>query len=263
MTNLPLSQLKILVTRPAHLATKLCSRISELGGSAVLFPTLEIIDALDSVAHNNIKQLSFMDFCIFTSQNAVLKAAPLFAGLSKPTHLSIAAIGQATAKQCQLSQIPVNLVPESDYSTEGLLSLSELQQIQNKKVLIVKGEDGRGELEQVLRSRGAIVTTAIVYRRQCPAATELPIALEQIDIILSTSQESLTNLCYLLKHQQSLLLQKQLLVISSRVASHARQLGFVMSPLVATRADDEGIIEALVRYNKINSPFEKGGLRGI
>ena len=73
-----LSGLGILVTRPAHQATYLLTRIKSLGGNPLLFPVLEIAD-VENVEPllEIIDRLDEFDFAIFVSPNAVDKALPL------------------------------------------------------------------------------------------------------------------------------------------------------------------------------------------
>ena len=70
--NLPLSGMKIAVTRPRDQAVKLAHRIEQAGGTVLLFPLLEITAARNPQAlQEQISRLKEFDFAIFVSPNAV------------------------------------------------------------------------------------------------------------------------------------------------------------------------------------------------
>lgn len=242
----------ILVTRPLHLAHSLCNTIKNQGDTPILFPTLEIEAIQNNLnTHDAIKTLNHFDTCIFTSQNAVLYFEPLFRQYwtHMPDLLKIVAIGQATLNELTRLGIETHVLPKH-YSTEGVLELEEFQHVQDQKILIITGENGRTLLQETLTNRGAKVSTAVTYRRCRPTHKKLPVALSEIDTIISTSEESLMNLCELLKVEISVLLEKQLIVFSDRIAKKADELGFVKKTLVTRNASDEAVIECLIKFSR-------------
>ena len=257
MQNQALSALTVLVTRPKQLAQPLCEAIEALGGNACLYPTINIVAPADPRSLDKaLKHLDAMDLCIFISQHAVLASAPLLKQHwpSLPSHLQIAAIGSATAAQLRQHQLPVHLCPTEQFSSEGLLNLKALQILHNKKVLIIRGEGGREKLAQTIQQRGGQVFETIAYRRQRPCSVKLPVALNKIDIIVSTSNESLDNLWAMLAKDKQQLAATPLLVLSHRMASHAKQLGFLQVPIVAKQASNQAIVDCLIQYSKGNEP---------
>lgn len=69
-----------------------------------------------------------------------------------------------------------------------------------------------------------------------------------LDIIISTSGESLENLLSMVGNSgREWLLNQQLLVISERVATLAKQLGFKRSALVAKSASDDEIVAMICK----------------
>lgn len=241
----------VLVTRPIHQAHGLCEQITALGIKAILLPTIAIAD-VDNQAelHQQIQQLHECDIAIFISPNAVQKAAVMIQHYwpAWPQQVKTAAIGSSTAQALSALNWPVDFCPEQQFNSEGLLALPELQQVSGKKILLFRGEGGRELLATELKQRGAELTEIIVYRRVLPVIDRNAILtqLPNIKVIIVTSNAGLQNLCELVGEAgRELLLSKQLLVISVRMAEFAKQLGFIKTPLLASNATDESIIKVL------------------
>jgi uroporphyrinogen-III synthase len=254
----------VLVTRPAHQAEKLCQLIQEQGGTAVRFPTLEIVGLINSSVNASdkissatypIQPLSEYQWLIFTSTNAVnfaLKANGGKIGGFKST--SIASIGKATAKTLQTAGIEVNLLPTAGFDSEALLAMPEMQAVGDANILIVKGQGGREELANVLRQRGAYVSYWEVYKRvrpdvDCSELMKL-IDHDKLDVIIITSSESLQNLVDMLGNKYNKkLVTTALVVVSQRIERFAADIGFTRIS-VAECPSDEAILEtAIAVYN--------------
>lgn len=76
---------------------------------------------------------------------------------------------------------------------------------------------------------------------------------------MSTSTESLDNLCEMLAAQKNVLRQKDLLVISERMSQHAKQLGFSKQAIVTTQVSNQAIINSLAHYNKSKKGYNAHG----
>jgi uroporphyrinogen-III synthase len=244
-----LQGLNILITRPAEQSHQLFEEIQKQGCHPFLYPTLDIIDPENPTdLIDKIKRFNQFHLCIFLSQNAVLKSATLIKKIwpTLPKNLKLAAIGAATTKALQQYHFPVHLCPDTNFSSEGLLALPALKNLHEQKILLIQGAGGRGYLAPQLIERGASVEIAIAYQRICPKPKPLPLPLEKIDIIISTSGESLQNLNSLLATQKTVLHTRSLIVISERLANIARELGFNRRILVAKKASDLAIIDCLI-----------------
>jgi uroporphyrinogen-III synthase len=228
-----LNKARILVTRPAHQAQNLCRLIEEHGGTAIRFPTLNII-ALDDcfTIRQTLSDLGRFQWVCFISANAVdfaLKANSGKIVLLKTVRF--AAVGQATAQALELAGLPVDLLPEKGYNSEALLAMPQLQHVKEKKILIIRGEGGRDELANTLRSRGAQVEYLDVYKRVIPgidASSVLNLLAEnKLDVITITSAEALQNLLTMLgKEKHKLLFAVPLVVVSDRIKYIAADMGF-------------------------------------
>lgn len=244
--NTSLKNLNILVTRPQHQAQKLCDEIKKLHGNPILFPTIEIADVEDfSPIESTFQKLNEFDSAIFISPNAVEKTFKYFQK-KWPEKIKAIAVGISTARALERFGVEV-VSPAVHFSSEGLLDLSVLRSISNKRIAIFKGEGGRETLSNTLRDRGAIVQEVSVYRRVKPLG--LTRLSKNVDIVICTSNTGLQNLYEMVDAlDRRWLLQKPLLVISERMVVLARQLGFVKEPRVADNATEAAIVAALLKF---------------
>lgn len=250
----------IVITRPAQQASVLSDAIKAAGGDVLLFPTIHIKPlALDQHDKTQIQQLDQFDIIIFISPNAVnFGLAYMLAETSLPKETLIATIGRGSAKSVvqQLGKQP-DIVPEENFNSEGLLATQALQNVANKRILIVRGEGGREHLKQTLQSRGAQVEYLNVYQRVMPSVSnselEQNLQKNQIAAIVITSATSLKNLVTLTPNAvRQQLYQVPLVLINKRLIDVAREAGFSSKLIIATQASDEAII-AILKENKLLS----------
>ena len=230
----------ILVTRPQAAAKQLAEKLIKYHYQPIVFSTIEIrpITPQPTVIDDN------WDMVIFISPNAVAHGAYLLKK-SSIQHIKIAAVGESTAKALTEQQLTVSIMP-TEFSSEGLLACTDLQQVSGKKIALIKGVGGRELLAESLANRGAQVIEIDVYQRCLPRQKIDQLLLDSIDVITVTSVEILQNLCQLtpdsLKHK---LLTKRLLVTSKRIRIAAENLGFSQNIDVAKDARSESIIAKL------------------
>lgn len=237
-----LQGLRILVTRPAQQAEKLCRLIESEGGVALRLPLLTIEPtAYPVVARERLA--AGHDAWIFTSTNAVRHAQPLIAG---PWAQRIAALGPATAAAVAGLGHGTALTGLGTASN-AVLDLAEFQDVRGARILLVTGEHGLDVLERELAARGAQVERAEVYRRvPLPYPPEAVAgALRKCDVVVITSGESLSHLVRITPEEsRKLLLKKMLVVPSARVVEQARALGFTQPPREVTAMSDAALCAA-------------------
>jgi uroporphyrinogen-III synthase len=242
----PLTDVTVLVTRPAAQSAGLCEQIARLGGIAIPFPAIAIepIEATEAAEH---------DLVVFVSVNAVEHGARF---VRKGELTRIAAIGKATAAALAAMQMPADIVPEAGFDSEALLAHPQLALAAGARVLIVHGSGGRELLQQTFVARGMTVETREVYRRVRPALDaqerdriETHWAQEGIDVVTLTSIETLHNLMDMLSERgRELLRDTTLLVASHRIGTAAASAGLRGDIILATGADDASMIGALARW---------------
>ncbi len=252
--SLPLQNLGVVVTRPAHQAEELCQMLENLGARAIRFPVLEILESHNpTAALGIIQQLDQYDLAIFTSANAVHKAMPLIQRDKLPS--SIAAIGKATTQALAKYGVSVRVQPPAGFSSEALLALPQMQKVANKRIVIVRGEGGRELLGKTLAALGAHISYAEVYRRGLPITDPGPLIQYwqrgDIQAVIVTSNEGLRNLFAIVGNNgQQWLYHTPLIVVSMRAGQLALELGVHSPPLVAKEASNTALIETLLQWHQ-------------
>jgi uroporphyrinogen-III synthase len=254
---------RVLVTRAAHQADNLCRLIEARRGEAVRFPVLRIVPPANQgpVAATR-RRLTDYHLAIFVSANAVhMSVEQLFARGAWPATVRIAAIGGRTASVLEEAGLSVDIAPREPYTSESLLALESMQQVEGFRILIVRGEGGREHLADTLRRRGAVVDYVEVYRRTQPDTDSRPVtdawARGQIDAVTISSNESLQNLYDMLGASgRSWLRRSTLIVGSQRAVELAASLGITVAPVVAANAADEAIVAALEAWWGSRQPHD-------
>ncbi len=250
----------ILVTRPAHQAQQLIKQIESHGGVVFPFPVMEIIQPRDiTPALTLFHHLDRFDIAIFISANAARIGVEMMQQEGDiPKTIQFAAVGLATARALEMAGYSADILPENSFDSEGLLATPQLQDINGKNILIIRGEGGRELLAKTLRDRGGAVTYAEIYRRTIPQTDPSPIIEawkhNSIHAAVITSNQGLTNLMQMVgKAGEQFLLQTPLVVISERTREVARESGFSGKLMLATPPSDDAILDTLSRWAQKNS----------
>lgn len=235
--------MRVLVTRPEAQSVSLCEKIKALGDMPISFPTI----AIEPLAIS--QKLDQFDWLIFISRNAVIHSQSYFPKNFSLEKIKIAAMGKGTADELRKISVRVDFFPEKNFRSETLLAAPEFQNVAKQKIALIQGEEGRTLLRDTLTARGANVTTIAVYRRVLPASDPAPIIQKlhekALDVIISTSNESLVNLKALIGVENAAyLLSVPLVVVSDRTKTFAKNLGF-NTILQADEVSDEAILAVL------------------
>ncbi len=246
---------KILITRPERQSVKLCQMIESLQGIPITFPTIDI-QPIELAADAPAKERMLRDvvIAIFISSNAVIHAQRSFPQLieylqDKP----VIAAGQGTAERLAAIGLYHAVYAEEEGGSEALAGLPVLSQVKDKHILIVRGEGGREWLKDKLTSKGARVRYLEVYRRKKPDVSQAQMERiwhhGELDAVVITSREGLTNLLELIPAAEHTALHKTTLVVmSDRIGRYAVNLGFNRI-VVALENHDAALVDALMRLN--------------
>ncbi|MCC6301967.1 MAG: uroporphyrinogen-III synthase [Gammaproteobacteria bacterium] len=255
----------VLVTRPGHQAGPLCALIARAGGHAHAFPVIEIAAPSDPRAlAAALARLDRFDIAIFVSGNAVDRVCAELGDRAWPPALRLAAVGRGSAAALAEHGRRADILPPREFNSEGLLDLDELRHVAGRRIVIFRARDGRELLAETLRARGAEVEHVEAYRRVLPAAGGAGLRRiardENIDTIVVTSNEGLRNLFRLAGEEaRDWLLGRQLIVISTRAARLAGELGFLRPARVAPEASDEGLLAAMLHWWRAAREGNEGG----
>lgn len=252
----PLAGRGIVVTRPREQAQALASLIEAAGGTALVFPAIEIQDLADSRALLEvIERLEQFDLAVFVSPSAVHKAMNLIrsrgGAAAWPPRLRVAAIGRGSRSELERLGFARVIAPAAHADSEALLALPELNDVAGRQVVVFRGKGGRELLGDTLKARGARVEYAECYRRARPRADSAPLlaawARGAVHAVTVSSAEGLSNLHYMLgKLGQQWLRSTPVFVPHSRVAEEATRLGIREAPLGGP--GDPEMLASLVAY---------------
>ena len=235
--NFPsLQGLNVLVTRPVLQQQSLGEAIKSLGGKAIHFPLIDIVQLAKTedikYLENKVRAIDDYQILIFVSANAAQFSKEWFTNCAVkiPEIIKVIAIGPTTARA--VSDLFGCTVIHSDVgvTSEDLLSLPELEEIAGKKIGILRGKGGRELLAAELRERGAVVDYFEVYRRKIHAygPRELIdiVNRKQVNAFTITSGEALVQLSELAVDNKATLSLIPLVVPSARLADQAEKLGY-------------------------------------
>ncbi len=235
-----MSSYRVLNTRPKHQADSLNHLIENKGGVVFNLPVFEI-QPVQFPVENTDK----FDCLIFLSTNAVAN----FFQKHTPQGECIIAIGPATKFALEEQGVRDVICP-SQFNSEGILLLPEMQSIKNKKIAIICGENSKSLLPDALKKRGAEIKSIICYRRN-PVAYDMNIVFKtitdsDINCIVSTSLESYFALLLLFKNpkHRAWLLKNTICVISDEMKQQATKDGF-SRVIQANNATSEAIVAAI------------------
>lgn len=255
-----LQGLCILNTRPLHQQAGLKTILEADGARVISFPSIEIVnteptDFLQNLA-DNIEQY---DIAIFVSRNAVDGAFGFLGSAPLPGHLQLAVIGEGTYRALneRVVDLDQRIIRSEPYNSEGLLAAGPLQQVKDKNILIFRGQQGRTLLSEILQQRGATVDHCEVYQRRAPqyAADDFPryCAGAFPSMVIFTSSEGMHNLAELLDaSSREKLLHCPWLLISERMRESAVNLGHNADIIIARKASDAGIHQAICEWAQRN-----------
>ena len=235
-----------LVVRPAAQANQLVQMLRQLGHAPLCCPLLETRPGCDLPHLGDM--LREADLVIAVSMHAVHFAHYflLQTGQTWP-HIDYFAVGQASADA--FAEAGIQALCPADPRSEGLLALPALQGVSGRRVLILRGNDGRDLIARTLASRGALVHYCATYERHYPDLDGDALIRHwqaaRLDSLLITSGELLQRLLALVPGPQHPWLYDRLLVVPSpRVAEMAEGAGFTRI-VIAQGASNQALVAAL------------------
>lgn len=158
----------VLLTRQFGFLGNTASILKRLDYQSAHIPTLKIERSNKAEVHEAFKKLSKYTDLIFVSRNAVevgLKAISKVGGI--PEGMRVMAVGSETAKQLFRHGIDA-MFPDNDSGAEALLKVDQLQDLTDRKILIIRGESGLNWPADQMRDRGAEVDDVKCYRYGVP-----------------------------------------------------------------------------------------------
>lgn len=199
-TAVPLRGRRILVLRAGEQAGRFVRSIEELGGEAVVYPVIQIVDPLDwGPLDEAIAHLERYRWLVITSANGAVRFAARLAraGRRVPETTRVVAVGAATAAALEAASIRVDRMPQR-FVGRAIPEALAGDLGPGDRVLLARGDLANPALAAELAAMGAVVDDLVAYRN-VPAggdAAGLRARLQagEIDYVAFTSGSTVHNL---------------------------------------------------------------------
>tara|TARA_R110001606_G_scaffold1937_17_gene7960 strand:- start:29455 stop:30156 length:702 start_codon:yes stop_codon:yes gene_type:complete len=167
---------RVLITRPDGQIEGLARRLRAAGHEPVMSPALLISPLpLGDADRRRVLDLDLYHAVFFVSANAAAHGLAAIADLwpQWPVGVHWLAVGEATAAVLRDAGLTPQL-PERGFNSEAVLALPCLADVNERSILICRGESGRDWLAARLRERGARVDVLPCYQRRANPAFAWP-----------------------------------------------------------------------------------------
>lgn len=242
----------VLVTRPSERGKKLVELLTQSGIFALHLPLIEIEAGRElNKLPQQLAQLNEKNYVFAVSRHAIHYAQQTLQQVGLPWRKDLVyfTVGRNSAEFfCSHLETPV-LYPLSQESSEGLLARVEMQDLNNKQVLILRGNNGREYFAEQAKLRGAQVETLECYQRvpiEYNNVEQVSICQRAgIDSIVVTSSEILHYLIdFVPESEHNWLKNCQLITVSERIAKIAKKIGWQKIKL-SGQANNQSILHTL------------------
>jgi len=168
----------LISTRPYEKNMVLLKELEGTNISLLNYPLTKIEPLKDYAKFDSLlNNLKNYQHIIFISTNAVHFFVERFKSLviKLPDHIIFSSIGPTTQKALE-NEFNINVYcPEKTYDSKHLIKNKIFNNIQNKKVLIIRGEGGREVLKDMLEKKGSEV-----HYGECYIRNYVPINLNKL-----------------------------------------------------------------------------------
>ncbi|BAH83464.1 uroporphyrinogen-III synthase [Candidatus Ishikawella capsulata] len=251
--------MNILVTRPNPAATELVVLLRKYGIKAWSFPLIYFVPGRElNLLPNKILSIKPRDMIFVLSKRAIIYADHYLKKTKTtwPSNVEYYSIGRASAQILQQITGKCVKYPRNQETSDALINIPSLQEIKNKRTLILSGNGGRQLLANTLRDRGSNVSFCECYQRYNNVYSSI-IECNRwknygINTIVVTSCEMLKQLfsLFYIVDVNKWLLQCRILVVSNRLANLAYQLGWENIE-ICDNATNQALLNKLIHlYNK-------------
>ena len=188
----------VAITRPKDRAKKACEIVENLGGSAILAPTLDLQPVNSESLNELVSKKDELDWIVFTSPTTIVSLNKFYPDFIKSLNCKLAVIGNKTGKLAEKNGLTVDLMPE-DFTAEGLIEEFKKREITGKTIGIPRTASARPVLPEELEKLGNTVILAEAYKSLFPmdekAVQDLIQKIEnkEIDAITFTSPLTVEN----------------------------------------------------------------------
>lgn len=249
----PLSDKRILITRPEAQAESTKQDIQHRGGIPLLMPMIRIDKRSPSPSEQQASQpLSQFQWLVFTSVNGVEGFLSNFRDswqhLTADQKPQIAVVGNKTAQKAEEEGLSVNFQPEK---ANGKSLGQQLPLQSDLPILFPCGDQARKALPQALEERGVAVYKLVVYQNSPVTYTKESFAntlSSRLDAVLFTSP-STVNAFFDHCHKYAIWPEPSTVIacIGDTSGNQVKQWG-LQPHLVPEQARTDSLLDALGHY---------------
>lgn len=160
---------RIVVTRTREQASQLSNQLTERGAQVLEIPTIKITVPEERIALvEAMAGIGSYDWLVFTSPNGVTSFFDYFFKANDDIRVlgicRIAAVGPATAAKLKELHLRVDAMPEDYVAKKVAEAISKKDDVENRRILILRAEVASPELPKQLEDLGGIVDDVACYR---------------------------------------------------------------------------------------------------
>jgi|SRR5947209_1703477 len=263
----PLQGWRILVTRASHQSYGLSGPLRQLGAEVIEIPTIEV-RSTGSYAQLDeaLIRIDHYDTLILTSVNGAEVLFERYNRMGLPIvdmqHLTVVAIGPATAAAIQSEGVGVSIIPKQ-YVAESVIEELRGKISKWSRVLLVRAKVARDVLPDELRKMGAQVDVIEAYETRVPEDAREKLTILFADparrphVITFTSSSTATNFISSIGDGARELLEGVCLASIGPVTSDTlRKAGFPPT-LEAHEYTMDGLVQAITEFVGHTDPNQK------
>ena len=252
--------LHIAITRPLPQGQELQQKLQAAGFASICEPLFTFASNTNKPTIAQLLKQNTPTAFIFVSTAAVSfaeQAFPIALWQQQYPQASFFAVGNKTKSALLACNVNGVISPEPQNS-EGLLALTQLQDVKDQQIIIVRGDHGREHLATQLMARGANVNYLASYQKiwlqfnnnelvqrwqnsliNCIVVTSVAILKKTVQLLSANLSE------HAKQHWQN---NYYWLVAGERIAEQAQQLQ-LKNIIVASNASDHAIITSIRQLN--------------
>ena len=266
LSNLPLKDKTILVTRAAEQSSKFTSLLQQQGATVIEMPALTITPPSSwQDLDRAIACLEEFDWLILTSANGVNYFCDRLVTLGKDARslagIKIAVVGKKTAAVLRQKNLEPDFIPPNFVADSLVANFPE--PLNQQKILFPRVETGGREvLVKELTAQSATVVEVAAYQSRCPEQIDpqawQAIEQQQVDVVTFASSKTVNNFYQLVTKQlpsgdgfNSILSSVSIASIGPQTSKTCRQL-FGRVDIEATEYTLEGLTAAIIEFFSSN-----------
>lgn len=237
-TKNTLNQCRVLLPGVKESIEHLAEEVERLGGYPIPWPMVQL--KLSHSFLENFKDISQFDLIVFASPAAVrfFFEAVIQNQLTFSKDIEFAVTGPGTALELKKFGRFPKYIPESDFSSNGLIQKFKEYNLSSKNVLLAHSNIGGKEIENHL-SKTSFVTSTVLYQNSL-LTPEKP--LPAFDAILFTSPSGIKH--FIENYKPSVLKKKHIAVIGKVTAAEAIKNNLSVN-VIAKESTTKGLVKAL------------------